>query len=76
MRTPGLSGEGFFTVDPEEQKFEYVSIFLPEAIKNGSFPSQIPSLEICSLVALWSNLRDLPIRFVTGRNVLYPASIG
>ena len=38
--------------------------------------SPAKSQEIFSLIALWPNLRNLPIRFVAGGNFLYPASIG
>src|SRR5262245_47798064 len=42
-------------------------------IENDSFTSQIQ--EICSVVALRSKFRNLPNRFVAGRDILYPANI-
>src|SRR5215831_4522909 len=45
-----------------------------DSLKNDLFFGQ--SQEISFLVALWSNRRDLPIRFVTGSKLLYPATIG
>jgi hypothetical protein len=41
LRTPGLCGKGFFTVNPEEPQFEYVFIICRAKIKNDSFSSQI-----------------------------------